>query len=69
MGAVPARAVRAVLASLYMDEAETGGFRVLHGTYRAIKRLQDSRVFPDQIQTPEVMPTTRHMKYLSMKTA
>lgn len=65
---VPVCPVKAELASLYMEGGAVA-FCGQQGQHRATNRLQDSRVFPDQIQTPDVMPTTKHMKYLSMKTA
>lgn len=50
--------VNAVLASLHME----GGAVMFCD-------LQDLRVFPARIQTPDAMPTAEHMKYLSVKSA
>ena len=63
--AVPDLQVSPVLTSLYMEPAEA----LLPQQQRVQKVLQESKVFPDQIQAPEVIPTRRHIKYFSMNTA
>lgn len=63
--AVPDLQVSPVLTSLYMEPAEA----LLPQQHRVQKVLQESKVFPDQIQAPDVIPTRRHMKYFSINTA
>ncbi|KAF3857860.1 hypothetical protein F7725_011061, partial [Dissostichus mawsoni] len=55
--AVPDLQVSPVLTSLYMEPAEA----LLPQQHRVQKVLQESKVFPDQIQAPDVMPTRRHI--------
>lgn len=62
---VPDLQVSPVFTSLYMDPTEV----LLLQQHRVEKFLQDSTVFPDQIHAPDVIPTRRHIKYLSMNTA
>ncbi|TNN72565.1 hypothetical protein EYF80_017172 [Liparis tanakae] len=61
VGPAPLCPVSAVLASLYMEGGAVA-FCGQQGQQRAANLLQDSRVFPDQIQTPEVMPTAKHIR-------
>jgi hypothetical protein len=70
--AVPVLQVSPVLTSLYREPppaAAAAAAALLPQQQRVQNLLQDSSVFPDQIHAPDVMPTSRHMKYLSMKTA
>lgn len=61
----PVLVVSAVLASLYAKAL----IDLLLLQHLLVNLLQESKVFPDQIHTPEVIPTTRHIKYFNMKTA
>ncbi|TNN75189.1 hypothetical protein EYF80_014599 [Liparis tanakae] len=63
--AVPDLHVSPVLTSLYMEPLVP----LLPQQQRVQKVLHESKVLPDQIHTPDVMPTRRHMKYLSINTA
>lgn len=63
--AVPDLHVSPVLTSLYMEPLVP----LLPQQQRVQKVLQESKVFPDQIHTPDVMPTRRHIKYFNIKTA
>lgn len=63
--AVPDLHVSPVLTSLYMEPPAP----LLPQQQRVQNARHESSVLPDQIHTPDVMPTSRHMKYLSMKTA
>lgn len=63
--AVPDLHVSPVLTSLYMEPLVP----LLPQQHLVQKVLQESKVFPDQIHTPDVMPTRRHIKYFNIKTA
>ncbi|KAF3836141.1 hypothetical protein F7725_028699 [Dissostichus mawsoni] len=55
--AVPDLHVSPVLTSLYMEPLVP----LLPQQHLVQKVLQESKVFPDQIHTPDVMPTKRHI--------
>lgn len=63
--AVPDLHVSPVLTSLYMEPLVP----LLPQQHLVQKVLQESKVLPDQIHTPDVMPTKRHIKYFNIKTA